>query len=147
MVRLSRLVINHYSNNSKVYLRHALTVYLLGLAIVVFVPKRQLVHQNTYASLSWEDGIGNLLLLVPLAVFLQILVPGWPRSRTFALVVCTSTLIELIQLVVPGRSGNLKDVLLNSAGGLIVIMMFSGRKRLPRHGSYITLDRFGEINP
>lgn len=61
----------------------------------------------------------NILMFVPLGVLVAIVLPR--RLRWLLLVIGTvfSTLIELTQLLIPGRFSDVGDVIANSAGFLI----------------------------
>jgi glycopeptide antibiotics resistance protein len=58
--------------------------------------------------------VGNVLLFFPLGVVLQ--ARGVGRTRTIVFGLILSTAIELTQLVVPGRTTSVDDVLLNTLG-------------------------------
>jgi len=64
--------------------------------------------------------LGNLALLLPLGLLGPIVLPAldrWWRIALLALLV--STAIELTQLLVPDRSADIDDVIVNVAGALV----------------------------
>jgi len=81
--------------------------------------------------------LGNLALLLPIGLLGPIALPAldrWWRIAILALLV--STAIELTQLLVPDRSADIDDVLVNVAGALLgyALLTVLGRLR-PRVGS------------
>lgn len=72
---------------------------------------------------SWfwiRNALGNLALLLPLGLLGPIALPAldrWWRIAILALLV--STAIELTQLLVPDRSADIDDVIINVAGALL----------------------------
>ena len=64
--------------------------------------------------------LGNLALLLPLGLLGPIALPALDRWwRVALLALLLSTAIELIQLIVPDRSADIDDVLVNVAGALL----------------------------
>jgi glycopeptide antibiotics resistance protein len=64
----------------------------------------------------------NLYLLMPLAVLTKISYNQLSFRTILIICIATSTGIELIQLMVPGRVSDPIDVLTNSLGALIALM-------------------------
>jgi glycopeptide antibiotics resistance protein len=63
---------------------------------------------------------GNLVLLMPLAILLFVVGLSW--RRTMIALAVTSVAIELLQaVVVPNRTGDVDDVLLNVLGSALVL--------------------------
>jgi len=69
-----------------------------------------------------QDFVDNILLFVPFAFFLRLAgVRGW---RVLAAAVAATVVIETMQLsVIPGRDASLGDVLSNSLGGLVGLLL------------------------
>jgi glycopeptide antibiotics resistance protein len=69
----------------------------------------------------WQSQlVGNLLLLLPLGLLGPLALPWLGRWwRVLLVAVLLSTSIELTQLVVPERSADVDDVLLNAIGALL----------------------------
>lgn len=60
------------------------------------------------------DAVANLLLFVPFGAVLCL--RGWPLRRAAAMGIVFSASIELAQLVIPGRTTSLDDVICNTLG-------------------------------
>jgi glycopeptide antibiotics resistance protein len=69
----------------------------------------------------WQaQAIGNVLLLLPLGLFGPLVLPWLGRWwRVLLVAALFSTCIELTQLVIPDRSADVDDVLLNAIGALL----------------------------
>jgi len=71
----------------------------------------------------------NSLLLTPLAV---VFLTKWNLSKTILLYTAgpfLSLIVELFQNWIPGRTPSLRDVILNSSGYIITIIIFTSLKR------------------
>lgn len=84
------------------------------------VPFRTILDQARYAvdfDVFLRQIAGNIALFVPLGLVLGVFVSSaW---RALALAAGVSAGIELLQLVIPGRSFDVDDVLLNVLGGML----------------------------
>jgi glycopeptide antibiotics resistance protein len=84
------------------------------------------IYLNNLGSWFWmRNLLGNLALLLPLGLLGPIALPAlgrWWRIALLALLV--STAIELTQLLVPDRSADIDDVLVNVAGVLVGYLAF-----------------------
>jgi glycopeptide antibiotics resistance protein len=79
--------------------------------------------------------LGNLALLLPLGLLGPIAIPALDRWWRIALLaVLVSTAIELTQLLVPDRSADIDDVIVNVAGALLGYALF-GTLRLFRRAT------------
>lgn len=64
--------------------------------------------------------VSNIVMFVPFGLLTTFLWPSrWNWWRMLLLGAATSTFIELMQLLIPGRVTALSDVIANTAGGLI----------------------------
>jgi glycopeptide antibiotics resistance protein len=94
------------------------------------------IYLNNLGSWFWmRNLLGNLALLLPLGLLGPIALPAldrWWRIALLALLV--STAIELTQLLVPDRSADIDDVIVNVAGALVgyAIIRAFPRPRMPR---------------
>jgi VanZ family protein len=81
-----------------------------------FLPLLHLVDTLRGASVKdvLVNVIGNLFLLMPVGAALRLL--GASIQRTLVFVAAVSAVIEVLQLLVPGRTTSIDDVLLNVAG-------------------------------
>ena len=79
------------------------------------------IYWRNLGSEFWVRNLfGNLALLLPLGLIGPIAFPALDRWWRLALVALLySVAIELIQLVVPDRSADIDDVILNVAGALL----------------------------
>ena len=79
------------------------------------------IYLDNLGSEFWmRNLLGNLLLLLPLGLLGPISLPVLNRWWRIAMVaVLFSVAIELIQLVVPDRSADIDDVIVNVAGALL----------------------------
>jgi glycopeptide antibiotics resistance protein len=84
------------------------------------------IYLDNLGSWFWMRNLfGNLALLLPLGLLGPIVYPAmdrWWRVALLALLV--STAIELTQLLVPDRSADIDDVLVNVAGALAGYALF-----------------------
>jgi len=96
------------------------------------------IYWRNLGSEFWMRNLfGNLLLLMPLGLLGPFALPTldrWWRIALLALLM--SMAIELIQLVVPDRSADIDDVIVNVTGALLgyALLTVPGRLR-PRVGS------------
>jgi len=75
--------------------------------------------------------IGNLLLLTPLVILIALIWGRLSMLSVLALVLVTSVAIELTQMLVVGRSGDIDDVILNTLGaGAVCAAVALGRARV-----------------
>jgi hypothetical protein len=65
----------------------------------------------------WRDSILNVLLFVPLGLALARALPGIGARRAVLGTAALSLVIELLQMLMPGRVPGLRDVLANTLGG------------------------------
>jgi glycopeptide antibiotics resistance protein len=114
-----------------------LAAWLVGGLILTLQPANplpgQVVHDNlvpfhtlaiyldNLGSEFWmRNLLGNLALLLPLGLLGPIVLPALDRWWRIALVaLAISTAIELTQLLVPDRSADIDDVIVNVAGALL----------------------------
>jgi glycopeptide antibiotics resistance protein len=93
------------------------------------------IYLNNLGSEFWLRNLfGNLALLLPLGLLGPIASPAldrWWRIALLALLV--STAIELTQLLVPDRSADIDDVIVNLAGALLGFALLRGMRRFLRN--------------
>lgn len=68
--------------------------------------------------------VGNVLLFVPAGLVLCW--RGWTLRRTAAFALAASAAIELLQLVIPGRTTATDDVVLNTLGAVAGWLLLAG---------------------
>jgi glycopeptide antibiotics resistance protein len=75
----------------------------------------------------------NVLLFVPVALFLAGAVPRLPGVAVWLICTAASAGVETAQLILPGREPTVRDVVLNSAGAAIGVLVHAllsrGRSR------------------
>ena len=77
--------------------------------------------------------VGNLALLLPLGLLGPIALPAMDRWWRIALVaLLVSTAIELTQLLVPDRSADIDDVIVNLLGALLGYGILKAGRRISR---------------
>ena len=79
------------------------------------------IYLDNLDSAFWvSQAVGNMLLMLPIGLFGPLALPWLDRWWRVALLAATlSTCIELAQLLVPDRSADVDDVLLNTLGALL----------------------------
>ena len=92
------------------------------------------IYWRNLGSEFWMRNLfGNLLLLLPLGLLGPIALPALDRWWRIALVALLySVAIELIQRVVPDRSADIDDVIVNVAGAFVGYVILSGVHRIWR---------------
>jgi len=69
--------------------------------------------------------IGNLVMLLPLAIYIPLLFPRLSGFfRVFIICLCASISIELMQLITSVRSTDIDDVILNTSGAVIGYVLY-----------------------
>jgi glycopeptide antibiotics resistance protein len=79
----------------------------------------------------------NILLFVPLGVLFTLLLGRWRWWLTLAIGVATTLTIEFVQLFLPARFTDARDLLANTLGtfvGIALVALFSRRGRPSRAG-------------
>lgn len=94
------------------------------------------IYWRNLGSEFWMRNLfGNLFLLLPLGLLGPIALPALDRWWRIALVALLySVAIELIQLVVPDRSADIDDVLVNVIGALVGLALFRAGNGTDRTG-------------
>ena len=69
--------------------------------------------------------IGNLVMLLPLGIYIPLLFPGLSGFfRVFIICLCVSISIELMQLITSVRSTDIDDVILNTSGAVVGYILY-----------------------
>jgi glycopeptide antibiotics resistance protein len=79
------------------------------------------IYLDNLDSAFWvSQAVGNVLLMLPIGLFGPLVLPWLDRWwRVALLAAALSSCIELAQLLVPDRSADVDDVLLNTLGALL----------------------------
>ena len=79
----------------------------------------------------FENMVGNILLFIPFGLFLPV---TFPKIKHWWLMIVfgfsLSILIESAQLFMPGRSTDVDDVILNTFGCMIGVLLYLGCRRI-----------------
>ena len=109
-----------------------------GAASSNFVPfreiKRYLFSENIPVKLAAQNLLGNILLFVPLGIYLRLLFRGRGAAAVILLTALASALAEYIQLRLGLGSCDVDDVILNSLGGAAGSALYSLLRRLTGGG-------------
>ena len=131
--------------------RVLLAVYLLAVAWITLNPFPPDPHRNTLLEgllaacastplLAWVDYdvvefTANILLFVPMGVLLAVLLGRWRWWLAFALGAAATLTIEFVQLFLPARVSDPRDLLANALGTLVgialVAVVAGGRRSRP----------------
>jgi len=71
----------------------------------------------------------NLLLFVPLGIYLSLLVPRWHWGRIVAVAAGVSLLLEVAQFILAAGSSDITDLIVNVAGGLVGVIVAAIARR------------------
>ena len=98
------------------------------------------IYLDNLDSAFWvSQAVGNVLLLLPIGLFGPMVLPWLDRWwRVALLAIVLSSCIELAQLLVPDRSADVDDALLNTLGALLGcavlrLLRFPGFRPLAGH--------------
>ncbi|SOE00431.1 VanZ family protein [Blastococcus haudaquaticus] len=90
------------------------------------------------SSVSFErvELVANVLLFVPIGLLLAAALPRTPAWQVWALCSGASLLVEVVQTVLPDRQPTVTDVLANSAGAAVGVLLLRAvrRRRAQRPG-------------
>ena len=123
-------------------------VYLLAVAWITLNPFPGDPHRNTLLEgllaafaatplLAWIDYdvvefTANILLFVPMGVLLAVLLGPGRRWLAVSLGIAASLTIEFVQLFEPARVSDARDIVANSLGaiiGVMLVLLVGGRRR------------------
>ena len=83
---------------------------------------------------SWGDCLNNVLLFLPMGIILGLAAwrdRRWHSAKLLLLISSLSTVIEALQLCVPGRYPSLNDILFNTMGGILGLALARWLARQP----------------
>jgi glycopeptide antibiotics resistance protein len=84
-------------------------------------------------SMSTVEMAANVLLFVPVALLLAGAAPRLPGALVWLVCTAASAGVETAQLVLPGRQSTVRDVVLNSVGAMIGVLLHAlVSRRRPR---------------
>ena len=88
-----------------------------------FVPFKEMFRYNINSSLFIKNVLGNILLFIPLGLFISLYIKSRSFLVTLMLSIIISCSIEFVQSII-GRTVDIDDVILNSLGGLIGYIIY-----------------------
>ena len=105
-----------------------------GERVLKLVP---FIESGAYGPSAPSEVLGNLLVFVPLGLYLGLLSPTWSWRRVAAATAATSVAIEVAQYVLAVGRCDVTDMLVNTAGGLagfgiLSLARLAGRERADR---------------
>ena len=101
-------------------------LYLVALVIVVFTPNRNsdLPWFAFVLNKPFVEKLINITLFIPLSYFFIQLFKWFSIVKIFGMLLTFSTIIETVQIFIPGRVPDIKDVFLNTLGGVFSGVIF-----------------------
>lgn len=90
------------------------------------------IHGNFLQSLSDINILGNVVAFIPYGMYLQVIRKRKTFAKGLLIVVLTSIAIEMIQLAFGLGACDIDDVLLNSIGGVIGLLVYALIRKLFR---------------
>jgi VanZ like family len=126
--------------------RTLLGIYLVVLCFGVFTPRPDLVTPGAKPIISGAHGglpavghhilylggplqwVGNFLMFIPLVLLLR---KCWSRltlQSIFIITLLTTIFIELIQIYIPGRISDIRDIIANGSGAALTLLYLHFRK-------------------
>lgn len=135
-IRLTYLI---YNKQKIVIYKEILTfcfiLYILFLYYIVtfqdnnygtnnFIPFKEIFRYEITSTLFLKNVVGNILLFVPLGLFMTYYIKNKSFIITLILTIFISCTIEFTQYVI-GRTADIDDIILNSAGGLLGYIIYS----------------------
>lgn len=88
-----------------------------------FVPFKEMFRYNINSSLFIKNVIGNIVLFIPLGLFVSLYIKSKSFLITFMLSSVISCSIEFVQSLI-GRTVDIDDIILNTTGGLIGYIIY-----------------------
>lgn len=99
-----------------------------------FVPFKTIIH--TFSNGNHIQNIGNLLMLSPFTIFLQLIYKKQSAWKSFTILLIISLSIEILQYVInilthyPNKVTDIDDLLLNVLGGSLSLIVFNQFRKL-----------------
>ena len=130
--------------------KSVLVLYVIALGFGVFTPRPDLVgkggasvgtpvgtpsvvgfpsigHQILYLGGFWA-WVGNFLMLIPVAYLIHICWPKLILQTIFIMCLTTTISIEFIQLYIPGRVSDVRDIVLNGTGAALTLLILHWKR-------------------
>jgi glycopeptide antibiotics resistance protein len=81
-------------------------------------------------ALVWREVIQNILVFVPMGVYLRILKQQWGLPKTFFAIAATTMTLEVVQFALNIGRADITDIIGNTLGGAIGIAVYAVLRRL-----------------
>ncbi len=130
--------------------KSVLILYLIALGFGVFTPRPDLIgpngtpigspigapsvggfpsigHQILYLGGFWA-WVGNFLMLVPFVYLIHLIWPKLGLQTIFIICLLTTISIEFIQIYIPGRVSDVRDIALNVTGAALTLLYLRWKK-------------------
>jgi glycopeptide antibiotics resistance protein len=106
-------------------------LYAVGVSVVTLGPSpagllyaaTQRMGPFDFLSYGAVEALANVVLFVPVGALLCLVLPRLPRSVVWAACVLASVSVELAQTLLPDRVVSFRDVLTNSVGAGIGVLL------------------------
>lgn len=79
---------------------------------------------NVSSSLALKNLLGNIVVFIPFGLYVQALIKKSSLAKNVIVVAVSSIAVELIQLALAVGALDIDDVILNTLGGLVGILLF-----------------------
>ena len=86
-------------------------------------------HYDQETSMHLKEVIYNMMVFVPLGVYVQIFRENWKKATKCLLIFLTSFLFEIIQFTFAIGASDITDLIGNTIGGIIGILFFMMLKK------------------
>ncbi|MGI6254382.1 MAG: VanZ family protein [Acutalibacter sp.] len=98
--------------------------YLIGLDYVTGF------RQEMLRNFAWSNLLGNVVIFIPLGVYMALFRKNGPLWKTVLIVAAVSMAAEVLQVATKTGIGDIDDLLLNTLGGLLGALIYRGLCRI-----------------
>lgn len=96
-----------------------------------FIPFKEMFRYNITSPLFFKNVIGNVVLFIPLGLFVTLYIKNKTFILTLILSIIISLSIEFIQSMI-GRTMDIDDVILNATGGILGYFICKAIDKTPK---------------
>ena len=86
----------------------------------------QMINEHAFSLNVW----GNVVMFIPLGIYVALQLKNFTLKKALSLIVGASLTIEIIQLTFARGATDIDDVILNTIGGLIGVLIYISFKKL-----------------
>lgn len=98
--------------------------YMGNSRIINLLPYREPLF--LHGKFDWSETIMNVLIFVPLGIYVGILFKRWKVGKKLFLVFITSLIVEVFQYILAIGAADITDLINNTIGGIIGLMIYIG---------------------